>query len=47
MLVCALAFSAYADDIECPGAPVSSQPTASSWMPNGITDVLLIMLEVI
>jgi hypothetical protein len=46
MLVCALAFSAYAGNIECPG--VTSQPTAAGEIPYpGITDVILVMLGLI
>jgi hypothetical protein len=46
MLVCALAFSAYAGNIECPG--VTSQPTVAGEIQNGITGtVILIMLSLI
>jgi hypothetical protein len=48
ILTCALAFSAYAGDIPCPGVTVSSQPMATGNIEcPGITDVLLIMLEII
>jgi hypothetical protein len=46
MLTCALAFSAYAGNIPCPG--ITSQPTAAGDIPcPAITDVLLIMLGLI
>ncbi|HEX8142212.1 MAG TPA: hypothetical protein VF553_06415 [Pyrinomonadaceae bacterium] len=46
MLVCAFAFSAYAGNIECPGV-TESQPQAAGDMPNGITEMILLMLALI
>lgn len=47
MLVCALAFSAYAGNIPCPGI-TDSQPQAAGDMPTGgITEMILIMLALI
>ena len=47
MLVCALAVSAYAGNIECDILATSPQPTAAGEIPYGITDVLLVMLAII
>lgn len=47
MLVCALAFSAYAGDIECDGHVLSPQPSIAGDIPYNVTDVLLVMLGLI
>jgi hypothetical protein len=44
-LICALAFSAYAGDIECPAVTsVPPQSTVAGEMQNGITDSLLLLI---
>ncbi|HVG33924.1 MAG TPA: hypothetical protein VM911_12625 [Pyrinomonadaceae bacterium] len=43
MLVCALAFSAYAGNIECP-AVTSTPPQATGEMQYGITDTLILLI---
>jgi hypothetical protein len=47
MLVCVLAFSAYAGDIECDGHALSPQPTVAGDIQYGITDALLLMLALV
>lgn len=46
ILTIALSASAFAGQVDCPGI-TDTQPEAAGYMPNGITDVLLIMLALV
>jgi hypothetical protein len=42
ILTLVLAVAAFAGEIDCPG--ITSQPTAAGYIPNGITDTMLLLL---
>lgn len=43
VLTCAFSLSTYAGEISCPGI-TASQPTAAGYIPNGVTDTLILLL---
>lgn len=42
ILMLVLAVAAFAGDIDCPG--ITSQPMAAGYIPNGVTDTLILLV---